>query len=64
MAAINFSKADVMRLLRVQGQDVEGMIQSKTLSVAAYTRRGQPLFDVESVRRAAKHILAEEAREP
>jgi hypothetical protein len=63
MASIKFTRADVVRLLRLPNSEaVEDLIRAKVLDVSAYTYRGKPLFDVETVRRAATRVLVE--REP
>jgi hypothetical protein len=63
MATIQFSRAEVVRLFGLENsQAVEDLIRSKVLIISAYTTRGRPLFDVETVRRAAARVLVE--REP
>jgi hypothetical protein len=60
-AKISFTAPDVVRLLHLtRRQDLEELITAKVLAVAAYTRRGQPLFDAEAVRRAAARVLERE----
>lgn len=61
MASIQFTKADVAKLFKLPNTDaVELLIERNILPVAAYTRRGRPLFDAEIVRRAAARVLREE----
>ena len=63
MATIMVRRAEVAKLFGLENsQDVEDLIRAKVLTISAYTRRGQPLFDVETVRRAAARVLVE--REP
>lgn len=62
MAAFSFTASDVVRILGLEStQDVEHLVASKVLDVTAYTRRGRPLFDVDSVRRAAERVVVREA---
>jgi hypothetical protein len=62
---IAFTAADVRQLLDLPNrQAVEDLIASRVLSVSAYTRRGQPLFDAEAVRRAAERVLREGEEAP
>jgi hypothetical protein len=62
MATIKFTEADVKRLLRLRNaQDVEDLITCRALEISGYTRRGRPLFDGDSIRRAAERVIREEA---
>ena len=57
MPAISFTATDVARILRLPGTDaVEDLVRAKVLEIYGHTRRGRPLFDAESVRRAAERI--------
>jgi hypothetical protein len=63
MATILFTRAHVARLLHLPNAEaVEELIRAGALSVSAYTPRGLPLFDVETVRRAAERAIAGEPR--
>jgi hypothetical protein len=63
MAAIMFmffTRAGVAKLLGLADtQAVERLIATKQLEIAAYTRRGLPLFDVDTVRRAAERVVSD-----
>jgi hypothetical protein len=60
---ITFSAADVRRLLLLPNVEaVEGLVRSGALDVAAYTRRGRPLFDADAVRRAAERSFERQER--
>jgi hypothetical protein len=61
MATIQFTKADVKRLLRLKSTDeVETLIGAGALEIFAYTRRGRPLFDADAVRRLAERRIGEQ----
>jgi hypothetical protein len=62
MAKLKFTAADVARLAGLPNtQAVENLVTSRAIEITAYTVRGRPLFDVDAVRRAAEHVVREEA---
>jgi hypothetical protein len=54
---VTFTKFDVVRLLALaRARDVDRLVDDRILTVSAYTPEGRPLFDAESVRRAAASL--------
>jgi hypothetical protein len=61
MAAIQFTAADVRRLLGLpSAKSIDDLIKSGALPISAYTPSGRPLFDTEAVRHAAARNVAAE----
>jgi hypothetical protein len=64
-ASVVFSKFDARRLLGLATtRDVDELVKSRVLVVTAYSPAGQPLFDADSVRRAAERVLIREEAPP
>ncbi len=60
MATIVFSRAQVMRALGLPNTEaVEDLVRARVLDVHSYTLRGAPLFEANSVKRAAPHVLTD-----
>ncbi|MDO8474582.1 MAG: hypothetical protein Q7W02_00060 [Candidatus Rokubacteria bacterium] len=58
MGKMLFTAADVRDLLALKNTAaVDRLIDAKVLTVAALSARGYPLFDFESVRRAANKVV-------
>jgi hypothetical protein len=58
---LTFSKFETRRLLNLASiRDVDTLVETRILVPAAYDPNGRPLFDAESVRRAAAHIIRPE----
>ena len=57
---IVLTQTEVARVLALERtDDVDPLVAAGVLDVVAHTRRGQALYDVQAVQRAARRLIAE-----
>jgi hypothetical protein len=62
MASVTFTQFDARRLLGLpNARAVDELVKARILTPTGYDPRGRPLFDADSIRRAAVRVIREEA---